>query len=815
MDTGSDRSLAEVHFSESPFGPYTYQIPSSLNVPSTGVRVRVPFGRQIRVGFLTGFPTDPPEMELKEIINVIDEFPILLDEMMQLTRWIADYYLCAWGEVIQAALPANLKFRHRMKYRLKDIVAEDLFDAGETQALNPLVNLLKNTTLTMRQIESKLPDGKKLLRKMQARGLIESIEDFPPPAKPKMMTIWKWMASVSYAEAREALPANATKMIAAVEALETRDGMINSNALRKDYPGMTSVMHRLVKREWLSFETVPSDQRSAAEMGMTETMIPRGELTTPQAGVVAAIEVSIEKGESKPFLLHGVTGSGKTLIYLEIAERTLLQDKSVIMLAPEISLTPQLMGRFYSRLGDCVILTHSGMTEAERRNAWLRVRSGETCVVIGPRSAVFAPVAKLGLIIVDEEHEESYKQADPDPRYNGRDVAIYRAKLNNAAVVIGSATPDIISFLNAKTDRYRLLELKERFGPESLPEVKPVGWGEGKDGALFSPVLLDAIRLRLERQEQVILLINRRGFSTWLKCPECGKTADCPNCDITLRYHRTGQKLVCHYCGHTESVYDTCPNCHRQRLRFGGIGSQRIERELELHFPDVKYLRMDLDTTRTRGAHQDILQSFARREADVLLGTKMVAKGHDFPGVTLVGVITADCEWYWPDFRATERAFRLLEQAAGRAGRSSKGEVIIQAWNPGETILKWVREHDYLSMCRSELRSRKPLGYPPYGKLIVVRLRGPLQDEVEAIAKGLVESFIEQISTAAILGPAPPSIERVENAYRRQILLKFPPRLSVKVNADKLTIKALVDQARVKYHSKGLIFDIDVDPLDV
>lgn len=484
------------------------------------------------------------------------------------------------------------------------------------------------------------------------------------------------------------------------------------------------------------------------------------------------------------------------------------------MMVPEISLTPQLTGRFRRKFGSDVVVTHSGLSEAERREAWNLARTGKAKVMVGPRSVVFTPLDNIKLIIVDEEHDDSYKQADPAPRYNGRDVALYRGFKSGATVILGSATPDIISYSNARRDRYELLELKERHGEGNLPDVWVVKWSPSERAGCFSPKLKKRLEEVVERGEQAILLINRRGFSTIIRCPECGSVAKCPNCDITLRYHRDRQLIECHYCGHNQKPLDTCPSCRSQRLIYGGIGTQRVQRELELYLPKARVIRMDQDTTHGKGAHQNILADFAVHKYDILLGTQMVAKGHDFPNVTLVGILLADMEWWRSDFRANERAYRLLSQAAGRTGRAGGGEVVIQALEAENPLLRWVQKHDYNELFNSEVDDRKGLDYPPYSKLVAILLKSEDAVMVDKAANELKETLDYSLAGCKILGPAPPQIERLEKFYRRRLLIKIPLASKNSVRT-KNSIKEMVQELEKQYQNRKLRFIVDVDPVDV
>ncbi|HHE46808.1 MAG TPA: primosomal protein N', partial [Bacteroidetes bacterium] len=512
-------------------------------------------------------------------------------------------------------------------------------------------------------------------------------------------------------------------------------------------------------------------------------------------------------------LLHGVTGSGKTLVYLEAIAEALALGRGVIVMVPEISLTPQLTGRMRRRFGEDVLVSHSGLSQIERRDVWRMIEKGKARIVVGPRSVVFAPVRDLGLIVIDEEHDDSYKQSEPAPRYHGRDAALYRAYRCGATVLMGSATPDVCSYKNAGEGRYHLLELRERYGDGALPDVWVVKWGIDAKGRGISPRLEKSLRQCLARDEQAIILVNRRAFSTVIRCPDCGEVATCPNCDITLRYHRVGQKLVCHYCGYVQRVIDTCPKCHGHRLSYGGMGTQRLQRELELLLPDARVGRMDVDTTHGRGAHQEILARFARHDFDILIGTQMVAKGHDFPRVTLVGVLSADLEWLRPDFRAMEKAYRLLTQASGRTGRAGAGEVVIQAWDPTHPMLRWVQEHNYRKLFNEEIHFRNELRYPPYSDLISILVRGSERENVGKAALSLREALIGENLNCEILGPAPPPIERIENLYRKKLLLKLPRRKRVAAR----NVKARLQDAirKVERNYKDIKIIADVDPAEI
>ena len=807
--------LGEVHFPSPPHGGYTYRIPKALIALKAGSRVRVPFGHTSRVGFLVKTFSDADDVKYKSISGIIDDTPIFSTDLLTLTEWTANYYLCDWGEVLLAAMPSGLKPRNSACYKLSpEGRVETLVGEGSSPTAQ-LWRKLSEIPLTLKKIRAEFKNGEESLRKLQKRGWIDTAEPKSPPVAPRMDILYKWTDEVSYTDALESIRKNAKRMRSAIELLEINDGRISGSILSRTSKGMHPTMRTFVERGWLQTKEVPFLFENVLEQGLSETSTGSADLTEAQMSVIDDLSSALKEEKPKTFLLHGVTGSGKTMVYLEIVERVLAMGKSAIMMAPEISLTPQLTGRFYRRFGDLVALSHSRMSSAERREIWLKARSGQARVIIGPRSVIFSPVENLGVIIVDEEHEESYKQVDPAPRYNARDVGIYRARQCGAVALIGSATPDVSSYYNARVGRYRMLELTNRYSGIELPPVWVVKWGIGREGSLFCPKLLKKIENRLELDQQTIILINRRAFSTSIYCPDCGDVAECPNCDITLKYHSNGQKIECHYCGYSEAVYDLCPNCKGQRLRFKGLGSQRVEKELNRLFPEARIARMDQDTTRRKGAHRDLLEQFAQRKFDILLGTKMVAKGHDFPGVTLVGILMADAEWLMPDFRAQERAFRLYVQASGRAGRSSAGEVVIQSWEPQENVLRWIQQHDFKSLFNTEIGSRKSLRYPPFSKLLTILVKGSELEKVEEAAQSLRDQLDKKLKISIILGPAPPLIERIENIFRRRILIKLPQRVTTPVRAEKNRIREIVDEFRKNMRRDKISFVIDVDPAEV
>ncbi|MBR3211429.1 MAG: primosomal protein N' [Bacilli bacterium] len=495
-------------------------------------------------------------------------------------------------------------------------------------------------------------------------------------------------------------------------------------------------------------------------------------LTPMQQKVVDAVI----HGETKPYLLYGVTGSGKTEVYMEIIDYYLKQGKTSIVLVPEISLTPQMVQRFRERFGERIAALHSALSDGEKYDEWRRIYRGEASIVIGARSAVFAPLENIGIIIVDEEHSESYKQTDPSPRYHAKEVALMRAKTHHCSVVFGSATPSLEAMARAQKNVFTYLELPERVNGKSLPIVEIVDMNQAMKKAKghFSQRLIQEMEQRLENQEQIILLLNRRGYSSFVTCKNCGYTFKCPNCDISLTYHKSSNTLRCHYCGYGEKEYKTCPKCGEKSLNNLGVGTQKIEEELHQILPEARVLRMDYDTTSRKGMHEKMIESFKKQEYDILLGTQMVAKGLDFSQVTLVGILNADTSLNIPDFRSSENTFSLLSQVSGRSGRAQKsGFVILQTFNPDHYAIQYSQKQDYLAFYQAEMKIRRQLKYPPYYYLCNIRVSGGnallLFDEAMKIKRSL-ERNLDQV---IILGPSSGNLFRINNIFRYQIILKY------------------------------------------
>ena len=534
-----------------------------------------------------------------------------------------------------------------------------------------------------------------------------------------------------------------------------------------------------------------------------DVAVDKKKLTSDQSCIVS----SVINNSPDTFLIHGVTGSGKTEVYMEIIDHYLSLGKSSIVLVPEISLTPQMVSRFRARFGDKIAALHSALSDGEKYDEWRRIVRGEVSIVIGARSAIFAPLTNIGVIIIDEEHSDSYKQSDPNPRYNAKEVAILRSKYHNCSVVFGSATPSLEVMARAKKGVFKYLSLPNRVNGKSLPVVEIIDMNQEMKTSKghFSTQLINSIDETLKRNEQVILLLNRRGYSNFITCKNCGYTFKCPNCDITLTYHKSSNTLRCHYCGYGEKVYDKCPSCGEESLNRLGVGTQKVEEELNNIFSSARVLRMDYDTTSRKGKHEEMINSFKNHEYDILLGTQMVAKGLDFSLVTLVGVINADTSLNIPDFRSSENTFSLLSQVAGRSGRSDKsGKVIIQTFNPDHYAISLVKKHDYLSFYEKEMSIRRQLKYPPYFYLCNIRISGKDSSYVFGEAIKIKNSLERNLKNYIILGPTASTLFRINNIFRYNIVLKYKNSKELYIILEKI-IEHYKSNSKIKV-------DIDFNP---
>jgi len=760
---------------------FDYSIPPALSEQiEVGTRVQVPFGPRKVLGCVTGLAEESAHASLKPILKVIGAQTLVTPKVLKLARWIADYYCCAPEVALKSVLPDAVRqeqagwremlFVHALPFngelpkiskRQKEIW--HIIEERRELALKELLELADTTASTIRRLEDK--------------GLVAisaQISERDPYAREHILPTQPLSLNPSQTKALDAV-------IAAMEQSVTHQ---LPESLEKVGRGVPTA-------------PVPLQQRRGGAVG------------TPRPTTL------------RPFLLHGVTGSGKTEVYLQAIAHALNQGNGAIVLVPEISLTPQTVERFKARFSSgsaqtLVAVLHSHLSAGERHDEWHKIRQGRARIVIGARSAIFAPVDPLGLIIVDEEHENSYKQEEA-PRYHARDVAIMRGQMEGATVLLGSATPSMESFYNCKKGKYALLELPERADDKKMPFVRVVDMRQtlrkGKVIPIFSPQLTDAIAHRLERGEQTILFLNRRGYSTSLQCPLCGQVAGCPNCSISLTYHRQDQKLACHICGHTESVPAACPNpkCRNPEIRYAGLGTQKVEETLAKLFPHARIKRMDSDALKRKDDFRRILGDFRAGKIDILVGTQMIAKGLHFPRVTLVGIIYADLALHRPDFRAGERTFQLLTQVAGRAGRGDvEGEVFVQAFTPFHPAIQFARRHDFAGFFEQELEFRDQLRYPPFSRIALLTLRGRNEEKVKFFAEHLkreVDKIIGDIKSLIIAGPAPAPLLRADTYYRYQIMMRAPRMSILSQRLAQLSQSLTLDP--------DVILSVDIDPVEM
>lgn len=754
----------------------SYEIPDGLaGRIGVGSCVLVPLGSRQVVGYVIGIESTSPVANTRPIIAELENPVRLTPDLRSLAQWISARYLCPLARVEAAMLPevAHWKVQARVQSREDMQFGEERLTAAEAELADRIA--AAEDGVTVESLEGNRDSVMRLIRQLEKKGVVRRTwKLIPPSGRPRVVR------GVRLVERLEELNVELTPKQSAALAVIRSLGRDSSIAELTQRYGLTSTPIAALTRKGLLEEITMTVRRSPAFARIDQRRV---ELTDDQQRAVDEITSAMESGRYRGHLLFGVTASGKTEVYLRCIERALELGRSSLVLLPEIALTTQVMNIFKSRLGDAVAVLHSALSAGERCDEWSRISEGEAKVVLGARSAVFAPVKNLGLVIVDEEHDSSYKQDSP-PRYNGRDVARRRAEESGAALVLGSATPAVETFYAAQRGELALITMSTRIENRPMPKVHIADlreeYARGR-ASIFSEVLEEGIRDRLARGEQVILLQNRRAYSTFVTCRECGYVARCPNCAVSLKFHAAARKLSCHHCGYEEPAPTVCPSCGGLRIRKFGIGTEKVEEQTKAAFPQARVLRMDRDTTSRKGSHAAILHAFRSHEADILVGTQMIAKGLDFPNVTLVGVISADTSLNLPDFRASERTFQLISQVAGRSGRGKKpGEVVIQTLDPEHYAIRSAVEHDYVAFFEQEMEFRRELSYPPFSTLVNVLSR----DESERAAAAALEELVADIQKlpmstrngVELIGPTPAVLGRLKGQYRWHLVLRSQDR---------------------------------------
>ncbi|ELY1978535.1 primosomal protein N' [Flavobacterium psychrophilum] len=798
---------------------FTYSVSEAeFEYLKIGMRVAVPFGKS---KFYTGLVLElhhnaPTLYEAKEIHQIVDQKPIVTEVQLQHWQWIASYYMCTLGEVFRCALPSALQLESETIISAKKDFIINENELSDEEYL--LVEALKQqSSLKISEVTSVLNKKKVLpiIQQLLAKNIITLQEEMIEEYKPKLVRYIRLFSQFNSNDKLEELLLvlkNAQKqkeiLLSYFQLQATTKKPISVKGLTEFSGGTLAVIKALIDKEIFEEYYIQEDRVSFDDVNISQIV-----LSEPQNKALSAIETVFTSKEV--CLLHGITASGKTEVYIKLVEKFLEQKKQCLYLLPEIALTTQLVSRLTKHFGNKVAVFHSKYSNNERVEVWNQVlnSSEKSQIVIGARSALFLPFQDLGFIIVDEEHEQTFKQTDPAPRYHARDAAIVLANFHKAKVLLGSATPSIETYFNTKNDKYGLVELHERFGNAVLPEIELVDLKDSyfrkKMTGHFSQNLIDAIAEALSNGEQVILFQNRRGYSPVIECMTCGHVPQCPQCDVSLTYHKFKNQLRCHYCGYSIAKPTNCHACSSIDLTSKGFGTEQIELELASLFPTKNIKRMDQDTTRGKYAFEKLIGSFKNREIDILVGTQMLAKGLDFDNVSLVGILNADSMLYFPDFRAFERSFQMMTQVSGRAGRSDKkGKVIIQTYNTNHNTIQQVVQNDYLSMFNEQLYERKIYHYPPYFKLIKLTLKQKDFDKLKEGSMWLYQVLKQQFDIP-VLGPEEPAINRIRNEYIRTILIKIPQEKSL--GNTKKTIQKILNSFESVSQFRAIKVGVNVD----
>jgi primosomal protein N' (replication factor Y) len=804
---------------------FTYRLPLAMRtLAQRGARIVVPFGRKHVTGYIVALSDvlrsdiSLQEPDIKDAKEILDVVPFVTPELLELTRWVSEYYLAPWGEVIKAALPPGISPTIEqflsITTRGRSEIKTQSPNGGDSIKLRLLQLVSKSTEICLGDASAQLgvTQAAKAARELQQQGLLEikqrSSTEFVKPKFQRRVRLLKTIAGIAETEGRQFTAAQ----LRVIDAFKDRESLTFAELIAVANVGSSSI-RTLQKRNMVEVfeERLRRDPLGQTPFEQAEDY----KLTEQQKSVLAQLEAPLRARAYAPFLLHGVTGSGKTEVYIRAMRVVLEIGRSALMLVPEIALTPVFSRRLRMHFGDLVAIFHSSLSRGERFDEWTRVRNGEARVVIGTRSAVFAPIKDLGLIIVDEEHESTYRQQD-SPHYNGRDTAIVRAQKESALVILGSATPSLESFHNASNGKYQYLELPSRLGNRPMAVAEIIDMREAfaryQKPRIFSDELLRAIEDTHGKNEQSIILLNRRGYSSFVLCRSCGESVQCPNCDVTLTFHRSERVIICHYCNHREAAPTKCPNCDGKYIYYVGEGTEQIEEKLRKLFPTLRIARIDRDTTSRRGTFEKSLLDFSEGRIDMLVGTQILAKGHDFPNVTLVGVVSVDAGLALPDFRAAERTFQLLTQVAGRAGRGERpGKVLIQTYHPYHYALRHASAQDYAGFYQEEIRHRLNHTYPPFVALASVMVHGADITRVRTDAVELRKELdvANPDRAVRILGPAPAPLARLKGEFRVQLLIKGRNRLRLRKTIDD-ALKALATR-NISLRS----INVEIDPVSI
>jgi primosomal protein N' (replication factor Y) (superfamily II helicase) len=822
-DQQLDFSCADVVFNLPLRNSFTYEIPPHFSgMVKKGMRVFVPFGRRRLTGYVVGIShNNEKNITLKVIEEVPDLEPIISKELLSLTRWIANYYHSSWGEAIKAALPAGLDDVSQDKLHLTEKGFIALTEGIQSSQASYILQALRlKKSLTSKQLQRSLK------------------KKYSPSALAKLKQ--SGMVSIENQITRSSLKYKYEKVIRLVENPPTKEevterlkrspkqrvvydfickGETTISILKNKIPGFSPILKNLISKQLVE-TSLKKEEKESTPLNFSTEWTPENplKLNHEQNKCYLILKQSIEKSVFQPYLLHGVTGSGKTEIYLRCIQLVLDLKKSAVMVVPEISLTPQTVQRFRQRFGNNVAVLHSGLTQKERFIEWKKIRDGKVSIAVGARSAIFAPFKNLGIIVIDEEHDTSYKQ-DSCPRYHARDSAIVRAQKQNAIVLLGSATPSLESIKNAERGKYLYLSLEKRVHNRMLPIVKVINMKQEmnlkKNFSIFSTSLKKAIFERIKRGEQTFLFLNRRGTANYVSCKECSFAFECPHCSVTLTFHGKKNFLLCHYCNFIIRKPARCPDCGVEVIRFSGFGTQKLEDEAKKLFPQARISRLDRDTVKGRESFESVHRKMNSGEIDILIGTQMITKGHDFPNVTLVGVIYADISLHIPDFRSAERSFQLLAQVAGRAGRGKvPGLVIIQTLLPDHYVFDFAKDHDFRGFSEKELALREKLKYPPFTRMVSVAIESEHEKAGELFAnkihKALVQ-ILKKINNVEVLGPARAALYQINNRFRRHLILRSYDHRKLHS-----VLSHLYETPEVKKSSNSKIkLTLDIDPINL